>query len=140
MRAARGAAWLASLNGVEEALANQDTVEARRALERARRAAHASADWRAMLLVGTTSIRIAALEGHDLARWQARRDYLEALLAAYREKALDGVLESGEAFAALGDRGVVEHAMRMAEELAGKNVEARGRVQAFHERFARAGP
>lgn len=139
MSSADGVGWLASLRSVEEALANQDTAAARLALECARRAAYAGAEWRAMLEVGAISIRIGVLEGHDVGRWQARQDYLEALLRAYRGQSLDGVLESAEAFAALGDRDVVAQATRMANELAGRDVEARERVQAFGERFTRAG-
>jgi hypothetical protein len=44
----------------------------------------------------------------------ARRAYLTALFRARGERSLLGVLSAAEGFKTLGDRDVVEHALRMA--------------------------
>jgi len=61
----------------------------------------------------------------------ARRAYLTALFRARGERSLRGVLSAAEGFKALGDREVVEHALRMAaalgpdaDDVAGRRLQA----------------
>ena len=68
----------------------------------------------------------------------ARRAYLAGLFRARKLAALDGVLRTAKAFAALGDREVVEQCLRIAESLAREahTAQARNRLRAFKAQLA----
>jgi len=66
----------------------------------------------------------------------ARRAYLTALFRARGERSLLGVLTAAEGFKALGDRDVVEHALRMAAALGPDAANVAGRrLQALRDRL-----
>ena len=66
----------------------------------------------------------------------ARRAYLTALFRARGERSLLGVLSAAEGFHTLGDREVVEHALRMAAALGPDADDVRGpRLQALRDRL-----
>ncbi len=80
--------------------------------------------WQAVLQIGDD----ARARGDAPA---ARRAYLTALFRARGERSLLGVLSAAEGFKALGDRDVVEHALRMAaafgpaaDDVAGRRLHA----------------
>jgi hypothetical protein len=81
-------------------------------------------------------MRVGDVAGmRSVAATKARPLYLSALLRARGVSSLDGVLRAAEAFAALGDREVVDQAIVIAAKVAAqeRNVEARaaatGRVE-----------
>lgn len=111
-------AWRDARARADQALATRDMGEAVRAWHAAHAAALAARDWVAMLEVGDLARRIG--EASDIrvpATARARESYLIALFRARRDGALDGVLRSAEAFAALGDAEIVDQALRVAERL-----------------------
>jgi len=66
----------------------------------------------------------------------ARRAYLTALFRARGARSLLGVLTAAEGFKALGDRAVVEHALRMADALDPDAANVAGRrLQALRDRL-----
>jgi hypothetical protein len=66
----------------------------------------------------------------------ARRAYLTALFRARGERSLLGVLSAAEGFKALGDREVVEHALRMAVALGPEGADDAGRrLQVMRDRL-----
>jgi len=109
----------------EEGLARQPVapdgemwVSHLRAMNEAYRAALGTRTWEGMLAVGEASLRLgrAAHQG-STPRAEARRAYLTALFRARGERSLPGVLRTGEAFAALGDRDAVAQSIHIAESL-----------------------
>jgi hypothetical protein len=67
----------------------------------------------------------------------AGREQLAARLgAARRQGSVEGILCVAEALAAMGDGQGVRDVVRMAEQLAGADAEARADVRAFREHFA----
>ena len=72
---------------------------------------------------------------------RARECYVTALLRARAERSTDGVLRAAEAFLSLGDEEMVQRGLRIAEQLAQRDVDsrARERVAMLAARAARAG-
>lgn len=113
------AAWTAPIDRAETALAKGDTDAALAAWQEAYTEALRSRGWPRMIEIGDLSLRIGEASGAQAAAVaRARQSYLIALFRARREGALDGLVRAAEAFAALGDREVVEHALDLAEPLA----------------------
>ena len=85
--------------------------------------------WQAVLRIGDD----ARTRGEAGA---ARRAYLTALFRARGERSLVGVLSAAEGFKALGDRDVVEQALRMAAALDPDAGDVAGRrLQALRDRL-----
>jgi hypothetical protein len=92
-------------------------------------AARAQRDWRGLIDVGDAAV------GMEGARW-ARQSYATSLSLAREQGSVDGVLRSGEAFAGLGDRRALHHAIHLADRLAGDDPGAHARVRDFAAIFA----
>jgi hypothetical protein len=76
-------------------------------------------DWRQMAALGDAALVIGGTLGvRDGGKPDARRAYLGALFRARAAGSVDGVLRVTGAFAALGDRDVVDEGLRIAESLA----------------------
>jgi len=138
-REASAAPWTVHLRGVDEALAQKNVSAAEQAWHNAYGAALGSRRWEGLIEVGDAYLRIGEVaKGRKAAEARARRCYLAALFRARNEGSLDGVLRAAEAFAALGDREVVEQGIRMAERLAGRTREALAleQVRVFKARVA----
>lgn len=67
----------------------------------------------------------------------ARRAYLTALFRARRDRSLTGVVRAAEGFEALGDREVVEQALKVAAEMSAKDGDGAvaARLHALRERL-----
>jgi hypothetical protein len=118
---AGGAApWAAHLTTVDAALAAGDGAAALSAGQAAYAAALGSRRWEGFADVADAYLRIGrASTAPNSAAPRARDLYLSALFRARDAGSLDGVLRIAAAFDDLGDREVVEEAMRMADRLAG---------------------
>lgn len=111
--------WDASLAQVDRALADGDIRRASTAWRDAYAAARASHRWEGMIAVGDAYLRIADAAGERaVAVPKARESYLIAMFSARRVGAIDGVLRSSDAFAALGDRDLAARAARVAQHMA----------------------
>ncbi len=69
---------------------------------------------------------------------KARQAYLTALFRARSEGSVEGVLRTAERFAELGDRGVVERCIRVAQRVTeqSRDPQAAEYARAFTERWA----
>lgn len=116
----------AALTQVDEALARQDLMEARRASQAAYELARQSRSWRALVDAADAYRRIAAASTLQApaATSRAREIYLAALTRARAERSVEGVLRAAEGFAALGDREVAEQALHVAAKLAARARDA----------------
>lgn len=135
----RGTPWEAHLRMVDEALEKNDADGALRAWREAHVAALGSWRWDGMIAVGEAALRIGEVSGlRRAAEARARQAYLTAFFRARHQESLSGVLHSAEAFAALGDREVVEQCIAVAEQLATQSGDARARelTRAFAARWA----
>lgn len=113
------ASWTEHLGVVDDALAQQDVSAAVHAWYDAYGAALATRQWEPMLRVGDAFVRIgAAANSRDGARANARQAYLVAFTRAQRARSIDGALQTAEAFAALGDRGVAAACAQVAKAIA----------------------
>ncbi len=133
-----GSPWAASIQQMDEALARRDIGGAERAWHAAYFAALRSRRWEGRLAVGEAYLRIGGgAKGPQTAGAKARENYLAALFLARQQGSLDGVLRVAEAFAALGDREVVDGCLRIADRLAlaGGDPRAPARVRAFREQL-----
>lgn len=118
-------AWQDPIRRAERALASQNAEEASRASEDAYRAAMASRQWQGMIEVGDLYLKIGdGKREYSTGTARARTAYLTALFRARRDRALEGVLRVADAFAALGDGDVAEHALRIAAEIADRGPAA----------------
>ncbi len=134
-----GSPWAAPIQQMDEALARKDIGGAERAWHAAYLAALAGRRWEGRLAVGEAYLRIGdAAKGPRTAAAKARANYIAALFLAREQRSLDGVLRVTEAFAALGDREVVDACLRIADRLAlgGGDPRAPARVRAFREQLA----
>ena len=125
-----GAPWAPHVKAVDEALASKDLGAAVKAWHDASSAALGSRRWKGMADVADAYLRIGEAAGFRKP-WEprAREIYLSALFRARHERSLEGILRVADAFAGLGDRDVVEQALRIAERLA-DGPEALHEVQA----------
>lgn len=133
------ALWKAHLRTVDRALERNDISSAVRAWHDAYVSALGTRRWEGMVEVGDAYLRIGEVaKGRKAAEAKARQAYLTALFRARNEGSLDGVLRSLQAFAALGDREVLERGLYIAERLAAAtpDLEARARVRAVREQLA----
>lgn len=130
--------WTVHLRQLDDALAKPDVSAAEWHWHHAYTAALGSRRWEGMVEAGDAYLRIGDAGGvRKGAEPIARLSYLAALFRARQHGSLDGVLRTAEAFAALGDREVVDQCIRIAERLAahGRDAQARDRVVAFTERW-----
>jgi hypothetical protein len=132
--------WVAPLQRVETALASQNVSAAEEAWHEAHRAALGSRQrWDGLIEVGEAYLRIGEVGNrrHAAAQATARRLYLAALFRARQQGALDGVLRTAEAFAALGDREVVTQCLYVAGQVAERtrDPQAPARIEAFRARW-----
>lgn len=138
-REANDAPWTGSIRQADAALAQKRVGEAEQAWLSAFAAALKSGRWEGMVETGDMYLRLGGLAGMPSApvAAKAQQIYFAALFRARRQGSVDGVLRTAEAFAALGDRGRAEHALRIAEALVadGRDAGALSRVHAFHERL-----
>lgn len=131
--------WSPHLRKVDEALAERNVSAAERAWQEAYLATLRSPRWEGMVELGDAYLRIGeAAGGRQFALLKARERYLAALLRARQQGSLGGVLRTAEAFAALGDRALVDESLRIAEEVSAKanDPEARERVRVFAQEMA----
>jgi hypothetical protein len=63
------------------------------------------------------------------AQMNAREAYLTAFIRARRDRSVDGVLRSAEAFRQLGDQAVVEQCLHIAGQLAAGDEQAERKVR-----------
>jgi len=132
--------WTIHIERMDQALSRWDVTAAESAWRDAYSAALGTRErWDGPLEVGNAYLRIGQLaKGRQVAEPTARRLYLTALFRARRLSSLDGVLATAEAFAALGDREVVEQCAAVAITL-GRRSSARHaleRVQVARTRLA----
>jgi hypothetical protein len=121
-------AWSRHIRAVDRALDASDVDRARRAWEKAHRAAVASIGWEGLLETGQACLRIGgATGGRPAAEPAARRAYFTALYRACHENSSEGILRLAEAFEALGDHQVVEECLGLME-LQGDGEPAQRRV------------
>lgn len=114
----RPSVWAGYIEMVDAALARRDVNTAVRAWREAHGAALRTRAWRPLIEVGDALIRIGGVDGRRSAYApQARRIYMAALTRARAVDSVDGVLRVAEAFAALGDHGVVEECLVIATRL-----------------------
>lgn len=127
--------WSHGLQQAESASSRGDVAAATRAWRDAYGAARRSQGWTAPIAVADAHFALAD-DARTTVRPQARELYLEALFRARGQRSLDGVLRAAEGFDRLGDRQVVEQAVRIAREMARGNTEtgALGRLRALAER------
>ena len=110
--------WWPHLDAVVEKLAEHDVPGALAAWRDAHAAALAGPGWEGMLEVGHAYLRIGdAAEFRRAFVPRAREHFLGALLRARQVGSIDGVLSAAEAFASLGDLGVVRQAVGIAASL-----------------------
>lgn len=145
--AARGSAsapktdapWTSPLRDMDDAIARGDLRLAETARHEAYRAAIVSRRWEGFLAAGDAIVRLGeATQSRGIAEPEARRLYLSALFRARGQESLDGVLLATEAFARLGDSGVVDKGLHIARDLAGSDPEAQARVRLVADRSSRS--
>lgn len=126
---------------MDAALARGDISTAVRARQSAHQRATGSRSWQGMLAVGDATRRLEEATGNRaVALSEARRAYLAALFRARQQGSLEGVLGAAHAFAALGDRDMVEGSLAIAADLAGRrgDAQASDRVRGTAVRLASA--
>jgi hypothetical protein len=129
-------AWTTPLDRADTALADGDIAGAMAAWREAHAAAMRSGQWEGMIAVGDASRRLALNSGsHRDGVARARQAYLTALFRARRERSVEGSLRAAVAFGELGDRHVLAHALRIAEQQAGRDPLTRARVRAVADRW-----
>jgi hypothetical protein len=132
-----GGLWKTHLHIVETELASGHVDVAVRAWHDAYGAALESRGWESMIAVGDAFMKIGHAAGTpNGARMNAREAYLTALIRARRNRSVDGALRSGEAFAGLGDRAIVEQSLYIAAQLAAGDEQAQQRVGEARQRWA----
>jgi hypothetical protein len=121
---------------IDLALARSDLKAARAEWREAYRSALGRREWTEMADLGDAALRLAA-SGQRIGDVEARQAYLAALFRARAAASVPGVLRATEAFATLGDRDVVDEALRIADVTAERTADpgARERVAAFRARL-----
>ena len=128
--------WKAHLHLVDTELASGHVDVAVRAWHDAYAAALETRNWEGMIAVGDAFMKIGRAAGTPGgARMNAREAYLTALIRARRNGSVDGALRSGEAFAGLGDRAIVEQSLYIAAQLATGDEQAQQRVSEARQRW-----
>jgi len=110
--------WTPHVQQVDRALRRNNLDVAAREWHDAYVAALGSGRWQGMLAVGDAALRIGETSrSRRTSVSRAHNAYLSALFRARDERSLEGVLRTGEAFAALGDTGLAIYCLRIAEPL-----------------------
>jgi hypothetical protein len=136
-RARNDGLWQAHLRVVEAELASGHVDVAVRAWHDAYGTTLESRSWESMIAVGDAFMKIGHAAGTPGgARMNAREAYLTALIRARRNHSVEGALRSGEAFAGLGDRAIVEQSLYIAAQLATGDEQAQQRVSEARLRWA----
>src|ERR1044071_1269701 len=126
--------WATHLHAMDTAIAANNASAAVLSWRHAYAAALDQPGWRGLVDVAAAAVRIGAIPGFKkAAESRARESYWTALFRARRQGSLNGVLDTAEAFGALGDRVMVEQCIRIAERLAllTGDPEAADRVRAL---------
>ena len=126
--------WVSQLRAVNAALAQMDVAAAERVWQEAYLAALGSWRWDGVLEVGRAYLRIGKAAGRgETSIARARNLYLAALFRAREQRSLEGLLRTAEAFAQLGDRGVVEQCFQIATSVAAetRDPHAPARIRAW---------
>ena len=126
--------WTAHLQAMDTAIAANNASAAVLSWRHAYAAALDQPGWRGLVDVAGAALRIGTIPGFKkAAESRARESYWTALFRARRQGSLNGVLDTAEAFGALGDRVMVEQCIRIAERLAvlTGDAEAAERVRAL---------
>lgn len=111
--------WTAHLEAMDSAIAANNASAAVLSWRHAYAAALDQPGWRGLVEVAAAALRIGAIPGFKkAAESRARESYWTALFRARRQGSLNGVLDTAEAFGALGDRVMVEQCIRIGERLA----------------------
>ena len=109
----------AHLEAMDTAIAANNASAAVLSWRHAYAAALDQPGWRGLVDVASAALRIGTIPGFKkAAESRARESYWTALFRARRQGSLNGVLDTAEAFGALGDRVMVEQCIRIAERLA----------------------
>lgn len=126
--------WTTHIAAMDRAIAEGNVTAAVRAWRQAYLLAVNDMGWDGLLQVASACRRIGGIPGFvKTSEDRARETYWLALFRARRQGSLEGVLQSAEAFGALGDRAMVEQCIRVAERLAALNGDghAPARVRAL---------
>ena len=111
--------WTSYLEAMDTAIAANNASAAVLAWRHAYAAALDQPGWHGLVEVAGAALRIGTIPGfRKAAESRARESYWTALFRARRQGSLNGVLDTAEAFGALGDRVMVEQCIRIAERLA----------------------
>ncbi len=145
-RSSREPMWDAHLRTVDDAIAQRDVSAALRSWHDIYATALADPRWEGLFQAADAYLRIGDVAGSRRASEpRARALYLSAFFRARSQHALDGVLRTAEAFAALGDRDVSVQCLLTAEQMLvdrSGDAEAARRVEASRawiaERLRRA--
>jgi hypothetical protein len=133
--------WRTYLAVVEQELEHGHIDVAVRVWQDAYGAALESRSWESMIAVGDAFMAIGRASGTARgARLNAREAYLAALIRARRDRSVDGVLRTAEAFGGLDDRAVAEQCLHIAAQLAAGDEPAQRRVQEARRRWAATQP
>jgi hypothetical protein len=124
--------WTPHMRALDDALETHDLIGAVGAWYRLHATALENRSWEGLLITGQAALRLAELPSISRAfTTKARQAYLSALFRARDERSVDGVLRAAWAFAELGDREVVDGALRIAGQVAAQTGHGAGeRVQA----------
>jgi hypothetical protein len=126
-----GQAWAGFVQQVDAALGQGDIRAAERSAQQAYMSALGSRGWEGMVAAGDAYRRIGEASGaRSAVTMKAREAYLTALMRARQQQSLAGVSRAAEAFAALGDRELVNRCIRVAETVAGQIADPQAREQA----------
>jgi hypothetical protein len=116
--------WTTPIAAMDQAIAESNVTAAVRAWRQAYLLAVNDMGWDGLIEVASACRRIGAIPGFaKTSEDRARETYWLALFRARRQGSLEGVLQSAEAFGALGDRAMVEQCIRVAERLAALNAD-----------------
>ena len=134
------APWTTHIEAMDTAIAAHNASAAVLSWRHAYAAALDQPGWRGLVEVAGAALRIGDIPGFKKAgESRARESYWTALFRARRQGSLNGVLDTAEAFGALGDRAMVEQCVRIAERLAVLNgdPDAAARVRGLALALAR---
>lgn len=110
--------WDRHLEAMDAALKLRNVAAADRAWRDAHAAALRTRAWRPLVDVGDAAVRIGAVGLHrQLYVSRARDLYVGALGRARADRSVEGVLHVAESFQALGDHGIVDQCLIIAEGL-----------------------
>ena len=110
--------WDRHLEAMDAALQVRNVAAADRAWREAYAAALRTRAWRPLVDIGDAALRIGAVDLHrQLYVSRARELYVGALVRARADRSVEGVLHVAESFQALGDHGIVDQCLIIAEGL-----------------------